>query len=315
MKNRQIAKLKAGDDLLNEPYLLQEVSRRETKDGRPYLLGSFRDSSGVMGGVFWGVPPDVEKWVRPGLAVLVTGRVNNYRNALQITATDLNPMVNPDMNLFLPAGQRPAAEMIQELRETIADLAEPWGSLVALILLDPEFLDDFAKAPAARVMHHAYTGGLLDHTLSMVAIGKQMIEMYPYVNKDLLISGILLHDMGKALEYKFETGFDFSEDGRLVGHIVRATIMVETRAREQGKIDEEDLRHLVHLIASHHGQLEWGSPVVPKTLEAVLLHQIDLLDSRVQGFLDHAQNDLGDGRWTGKASHMFRTELLRPSGL
>jgi 3'-5' exoribonuclease len=172
----------------------------------------------------------------------------------------------------------------------------------------------YVSAPAARMMHHAYIGGLLEHTLSMVKIGRLLARHYPYVNKDLLVSGILLHDMGKAIEYTTGPTFDFTEDGRLVGHISRAAIIIELTAKEMGNFPALQLQHLVHLVLSHHGIQEWGSPTVPKTLEAVLLHQIDLLDSRVQGFFDHLRNDSGGDVWTTKASPMFSTELRRPPG-
>ncbi len=312
MKSVYVAELSDGDDLLNEPFLLQDVVRRETKDGRPYLLSTFRDKTGQINGVFWDVPPDVDEWIRPGLVTLVTGRVNNYKNALQISATDLNPHLAADMSQFLPSSSRSTDSMMAELRSIINGLAEPWHSLVAKVLLDPDFSQAFANAPAARSLHHAYVSGLLEHTLSMAAIAQFLAGHYPYVNKDLLLAGVLLHDMGKALEYETSGSFDFTDDGRLVGHIVRAAIMVEQAADKLDNFPEHDLRQLIHLISSHHGVMEWGSPVVPKTLEAILLHQIDLLDSRIQGFFDHLRNDSTNGLWTSKPSYMFDTELRRP---
>ncbi|MCI0394106.1 MAG: 3'-5' exoribonuclease YhaM family protein [Chloroflexi bacterium] len=314
MKTVYTNDLADGDDLSNEPFLLQDVMQRETKDGRPYLLCTFRDRTGVINGIFWDVPDDVEGWVRPGVVTLVTGRVTNYRGALQINTTDLNPQMVSDMTQFLPASQRPREEMVAELRQVIAGLSEPWQRLAGRVLLERDFLNTFANAPAARVMHHAYVGGLLEHTLSMVSIAQFLARHYPYVNKDLLLAGVLLHDMGKALEYTTKESFDFTDDGRLVGHIIRGIAIVEKAAAELGNFPEEELRQLVHLIASHHGTLEWGSPVVPKTLEAVLLHQIDLLDSRIQGFFDHLRNDNSQERWSGRPSPMFNTELRRPPG-
>ena len=314
MKSVYITDLNDGDDLLNEPFLMLDVVRRETKDGRPYLLSTFRDRTGQINGVFWDVPSDIEGWVKAGTLTMVTGRVNNYKNALQITMTDLNPLDSADMALFLPSSARTLDDMIIEMRQIIDDLSQPWQSLVSKILLDPPFLQEFANAPAARTMHHAYIGGLLEHTLSMAALAKFLANQYPYVNKDLLMSGTLLHDMGKAFEYDTSSSFDFTDDGRLVGHIVRAVVMVEQAAAELDLLSEEELRQLVHLISSHHGTMEWGAPVVPKTLEAILLHQIDLLDSRVQGYFDHLRNDASGGLWTSKPSYMFNTELRRPAG-
>ena len=146
----------------------------------------------------------------------------------------------------------------------------------------------------------------------MATLADYLADHYPYVNRDLLITGTLLHDMGKVSEYSIEGEFAFTEDGRLVGHIIRAIAMVETAAAALNTLSPDQLRQLIHLIASHHGTLEWGSPVSPKTLEAILLHQIDLLDSRVQGFFDHLDNDNGEGDWTLKSSPMFKSELRRP---
>lgn len=314
VKRRYIQDLETREELENEPFLLQEVVRRTTRDGRPYLLCTYIDKTGQASGVFWDVPEHVDSWVRPGAAVLVTGKVTEYKNALQITTTDLNPWQKPDMAEFLTSSKRPRQEMIAELEQRIEMLSSPWQELVKAVLLRPDFFPRFANAPAARHMHHAYISGLLEHTLSMAGLALTLAEHYPYVNRDLLLAGTLLHDAGKALEYDISSGFQFSDDGRLVGHIVRAITMVESAAAEIEALTPEQLRHLVHLIASHHGTNEWGSPVVPKTLEAVLLHQLDLLDSRVQGFFDHFDRDNGDERWSTRSSHMFNTTLRRPAG-
>ncbi|MGH2537876.1 MAG: 3'-5' exoribonuclease YhaM family protein [Candidatus Promineifilaceae bacterium] len=311
MKSIYVAELSDGIELQNEPFLLEEVIRRETKDGRPYLLSTYRDRTGQIGGIFWDVPADVDGWVRPGLLALVTGRVANYRNALQINTTDLNPLADGDLSHFLPTSRRPAAEMIAELRATVAALDEPWRALAGRLLLEPRFLDAFARAPAARSLHHGYIGGLLEHSLSMARLAHFAADHYPYVNRDLLLAGALLHDMGKVSEYEAEGGFAFTEDGRLVGHIARGALWLERAAAELA-FPAADLQQLTHLILSHHGLHEYGSPVTPRTLEAILLHQIDLLDSRVQGYFDHLRADPAGGRWSARPSLMFGAELRRP---
>lgn len=315
MKSIYVSSLVTGDDLINEPLMIQDINRRKTKDGRPFLLGSLRDKTGQIAFIFWDVPDYVEQQAKAGQIMLVTGRIVSYKDAIQISVTDFNFTSNPDMADFLPTSERPRTEMVAELKEIISELAEPWQGLLTYLLLDDEFLTLYSNAPAARGMHHAFIGGVLEHTLSMVTIAKFLINHYPHVNKDLLISGTLLHDMGKAIEYSIEDGFGFSDDGRLVGHITRGIIMVEKAAQELGTFSDEQLRHLIHLIASHHGTLEWGSPVVPKTLEAILLHQIDLLDSRIQGYFDHIANNEGPGPWTTKSSFMFGTDLYFPKSM
>ena len=311
MKTKFISSLNVGDELINEPFLVQDVVPRFTKDGRPYLLYTLRDNSGQVGGVFWDVPDYIRSWIKPGVVSLVTGKVNSYKETVQIMATDLNLAINPDLADFLPASQRPREEMIAELYDCIHRLAEPWQQLVSHLLLKEDFLPQFVSAPAARGMHHAFIGGLLEHSLSMAKLGHQLATHYAYVNQDLLVAGALLHDMGKTAEYSIEGSFSVSMDGKLVGHIVRAIVMIE-KAAEETSFPSGLLRQLVHLVASHHGTQEWGSPVVPKTLEAVLLHQLDLLDSRVQGFLDHVREDKSDDDWTNKDSKMFGTVLQRP---
>lgn len=314
MKSFFVDNINVGDELENEPFLIQDAVLRETKDGRPYMLGTLRDKTGQLPFVFWDLPSYVESWARSGSAILITGRVVRYKEALQVTVTDMNQNHSPDLSTLLPASRRSQEKMITELREWIASLEEPWQRLVSYLLLNETFLRQFANAPAARNMHHAYIGGLLEHTLSMAKLANFLASHYPFVNRNLLMAGTLLHDMAKTIEYDISKSFSFSEDGRLVGHITRAVVLVEKAAVELGDIPEDDLRQLIHLIASHHGTQEWGSPVVPKTIEAVLLHQLDLLDSRVQGFFDHLANDAGNEAWTAKSSYMFGTELRRPDG-
>ncbi len=311
MKTHFIADLSAGTELLNEPFMLQEVAQRITKDGRPYLLCTLRDKSGQAGAVFWNVPTYVEEWARSGATALITGRAVNYKEALQINITDMNPAVDPDLTELLPSSLRSRQEMVAELQAIIGGLAQPWQKLVAHLLLDEAFLQLYSLAPAARSMHHGYIGGLLEHSLSMAAIAEKLAGHYPYVNRDLLLAGVLLHDMGKTMEYSVDGSFELTDDGRLVGHIVRAVVMIENGATAVD-FPETELRQLIHLVASHHGTQEWGSPVVPKSIEAVILHQIDLLDSRVQGFLDHVRNDTGGQTWTAQSSNMFQTPLQRP---
>ena len=312
-KTKFIGDLKAGMELQGEPFLLHDVVRRQSKDGRPFLLLTLRDRTGQVAGVFWDVPLTVDVWARPGLAVRVTGRVNLYKDAIQVSVNDMTRAAGLDLTVFLPASRRSLEAMRAELRAAVLGLAEPWRMLAAHLLLEGELAERFATAPAARGMHHAFIGGLLEHSLSMVAVARLLAGHYPHVDVDLLVCGALLHDMGKAYEYALEEGFAYSEDGRLVGHIVRGVVLIERAAAELG-FPADHLQRLIHLIISHHGTTEWGSPIVPKTLEAVLLHQIDLLDSRVGGFMDHVGHDGSGAAWTTKRSEMFGTELRRPDG-
>jgi 3'-5' exoribonuclease len=311
LKNHYIADFRAGDELLDEPLLLKDVVRRTTKDGRPYLLCTLADKTGQMGGTFWDVPASVDNWIKAGLVIFVTGKVIRYKESLQINVSDVYPNNEADLSEFMATGSRSPQEMVVELQALIEGLGEPYGRLTRAILLAEPFLGQYSTAPAAKNMHHAYVGGLLDHSLSMARLAQNLAAHYPNVNRDLLVAGALLHDMGKVHEYDFAGSFDFSDDGRLVGHIVRGAMMVEQTAAQLGDIPPRIVQELLHLILSHHGTQEWGAPVVPKTLEAILLHQLDLLDSRVQGYYDHVAGDNGEGQWTVKESPMHKTYLWK----
>jgi 3'-5' exoribonuclease len=305
-----VRQLQAGQELFDQPFLLIDVTQRETRDGRPFLLFNLGDKSGRISGVFWNVPDEVVQNCVTGTVVLVTGDVRLYNKRLQVTALDLQPYEPATMADYISSSRRDRDEMIAELRQIIEEMGEPLRSLATAILLEPAFLRRYAEAPAATIMHHAYVGGLLEHVLAMVSLCRLSAELYPMVNPDLLLAGVLLHDVGKVMAYETRETFPLTDDGRLVGHLARGVLMVDAAA---AKIDgfPADLRQqLIHLLLSHHGTADWGSPVPPRTLEAALLHQIDMLDSRAQGFIDHVLAEPGDVEWTAP-SPMFGYELKR----
>lgn len=310
MKTVFANQLEAGKELFDQPFLLLDVSQRKTRDGRPYILFTLGDKSGKVNGVYWNVPPDVVKDCQPGGVVLVTGDVRLYNKRPQVVALDLQSFEPDGMAEFVPSSERDRDEMIDELCQLISSLREPLQQLLTDVLLDSAFRRRFAEAPAAKMMHHAYIGGLLHHTLAMIPFCQLAAERYSVVDGDLLIAGALLHDVGKVFEYRTEAGFPVTDEMRLVGHVTRGAVMVETAAKKVEGFPDDLLQQLLHLILSHHGKMEWGSPVRPCTLEAVLLHQIDMLESRAQGFLDHLSSEGGEGPWTSP-SPMFGYELKR----
>ena len=178
MKSYFVNQINVGDDLENEPFLIQDSILRETKDGRPYLLGTMRDKTGQIPFVFWDLPDYVLTWSHTGSAVLVTGRAVRYKDALQITVTDMNQNQKANLADLLPSSRRDQDEMVAELKAMIDSLSEPWQGLVRHILLDEHFLHDYATAPAARNMHHAYIGGLMEHTLSMARLANHLAGHY-----------------------------------------------------------------------------------------------------------------------------------------
>lgn len=310
MKTVFVNQLKADMDLFDQPFLLQDISQRKTRDGRPFILFTLSDKSGRVSGVYWNVPDEVVENCKNGSVVLVTGSLRLYNKRLQVTTLDLQPYEPASMTEFISSSSRAQAEMVAELRQVIDRLEEPFRQLLTDILLEPEFLHRFSEVPAALMMHHAYVGGLIEHTLAMVPFCKLAAERYPMINLDLLITGALLHDLGKVMDYEPRATFPLTDEGRLVGHITRGVVMVEEAIARITDFPADLRQQLTHMLVSHHGKTEWGSPMPPRTLEAVLLHQIDLLDSRVQGFIDHVSAEPGDVKWSS-TSPMFGYELMR----
>lgn len=310
MKTRYVKQLEPDMELFDQPFLLADVNQRKTRDGRPFLLFNLSDRSGRVGGVYWNVPDDVVENCREGKVVLVTGDVRLYNKRLQIAAVDLQPWEPPGMADYIASSSRDQEDMIAELRRVIDDLREPLRQLVTSLLLEPSTLKLFADAPAATIMHHACVGGLLQHTLDMIPFCRLAAERYSTVDRDLLITGALLHDVGKAFGYEARENFPLTDEERLVGHVTRGVLLLEEAVAKISGFPPELRQQLAHLLISHHGSMEWGSPVPPRTLEAVLLHQIDMLDSRARGYLDHVQSEPGDSQWTSR-SPMFGYELMR----
>jgi 3'-5' exoribonuclease len=310
VKTVYVQELEPGMELFDQPFMMVEVNPRKTKDDRPFILFTLSDRTGQVGGVFWNVPAGVVRECVPGRVVLVTGDVRLYNKRVQVVALDLQPFEPESMAEFAPTAGRDQDEMIAELTEVIGQLGQPLEGLLTRLLLDPSFLRRYAESPAARTMHHAYVGGLLQHSLALVSLCRLAAEMYPPVDRDLLIAGALLHDIGKVLSYEAEVTYPLTNDERLVGHITLGTLLVEAAVQEMPDFPPRLRQELLHLMVSNHGAPEWGSPVPPRTLEAALLHHIDLLDSRARGFIDHIMGEPGEAEWTSH-SPMFGYELRR----
>ncbi len=238
--------------------------------------------------------------------------VENYEDRLQISVNENTGGVRKcapneyDVTDFLPALPE---ERIEELHEIIKKELkniqnEALKNLLASFFNDPEFVKMYLHSPSAISRHHNYIGGNLEHTVGVIRLCQNISEMYPSVNKDLLLSGALLHDVGKLKEYTYAAAIDISDEGNFIGHIVIGEQWIREKIQELRTNGEEfstELEHqLIHLILSHHGKYEWGSPKLPKLLEACILHQADLMDSQVKNYLQMIQDakKLTDEDWT-----------------
>jgi len=205
-----------------------------------------------------------------------------------------------DFSRFFPTSKRPAEEMLRELDAVVAGVGDPWIRRLLEVLFqeNPLLRAAFAQAPAAKSMHHVFLGGLLEHTLSVAGMADRACAHYPEMNRDLVLAGVLLHDVGKTAELTYQRSFGYSDAGNLIGHI---SMEAEWISRAVALIPDfpEELRLLIlHIVLSHHGKQEFGSPVVPKTPEALLVHYLDDLDGKLEAMFKAIREDAGSGNWT-----------------
>ena len=204
---------------------------------------------------------------------------------------------------YFPSSRRDPGEMWDELRATVAGLSNPHlKALLEAMLDDPDIAWRYRRAPAAKQIHHAYLGGLIEHVLSLCALARAVGPHYPNIDLDLLLTGVVLHDIGKIYELNYERGFSYSSDGQLIGHISIGLRMVAEKLRGLPDFPPQLRTLLEHMILSHHGQLEFGSPKLPMFPEAVMLHYLDDLDSKIQSFAGNAASYLlvSIKDWAGK---------------
>lgn len=300
----QIRSLKEGHPFVGI-LLAQEALFKTSAKGSEYLELKLGDASGDLKAILWDVRAiegDMEA-VQADAFLWVKGVVSSYNGRLQLKLDKVRYAPDAevgDFSRFFPVSVRPVPEMLQEMDGIIAAVKDPWvrSLLTALFVGDPALREAFAKAPAAKSMHHAYLGGLLEHTLSILGLALRACEHYPDLNRDLVVAGVFLHDVGKTAELSYQRSFGYTDAGNLLGHI---SIEAEWINREVGKIPgfpEEVRLQILHIVLSHHGRLEYGSPVLPKTPEALLVHYLDDLDGKLEVMFRAIREENGSGAWS-----------------
>ena len=293
-------------------YLLSGRETRTTKAGKPFFKLRLSDRTGTVDCTVWETA-DVQAGVAVGDLVLVDARVSEYqgRPQLEASAVIAAPKGSCHPRDFLPSTYRDIEELKGFLQFHIGSVYDSdYGALLELIFGDDEFMNVFISAPAAKVYHHAYLGGLVEHTVAVAEMCDFVSQQYARVDRDLLLTAALLHDVGKTRELSFETVIDFTDGGRFLGHVIQGVTFVSEKARELPAFPETKLQQLLHCIVSHHGELEWGSPKRPKTIEALILHHVDNLDAKVKGFLEIVEGSR-DAPWTD-LRNLFRRPLHVP---
>ena len=299
--------------LVDEVYLVTRKDLRSTKAGKPYLRLRVSDRTGAADCMVWEDAERVSSCFQAGDFVTIRARVTEYEGKPQLDASRVVPAdpAGLDPRHFLPCTYRDVEEMKGFLQFQMDSVYDPhYAALLRLILEDPEFLERFCTAPAAKQYHHAYLGGLLEHTVAVAELCDHIAQQYARVDRDLLITAAILHDVGKVKELTYERSIDYSDAGRFLGHVILGVTLVTERAAQLPDFPETKLQQLLHAIVSHHGELEWGSPKRPKTLEALIIHHVDNLDAKVKGFLEIVEGSR-DAEWTD-VKNLFRRPLHVP---
>lgn len=283
-------------------FLVKEKTLNRTKTGSPYLSLRLTDRSGEVEGRVWEQAGDLAALFEKEDYIKVRGEVDEFQGNLQLRILKLRRCeegeVCPDD--FLPMSARETEVMFAELQAIAGGVRQPClKKLLTAIFTDGPLMKKFKMAPAAKSVHHVYLGGLLEHTLSVAGMIRLIAPRYPGLDPDLSLAGGILHDIGKVAELSFERTFDYTDPGRLLGHILLSVEIVEEKIRTIPSFPEGLALFLKHMILSHHGAYEFGSPKLPMTLEALLLHHLDDLDAKMNGFLGFIEKEKdAASRWT-----------------
>ncbi|MBU4208499.1 MAG: HD domain-containing protein [Proteobacteria bacterium] len=300
MKKQFINSIKTGD-AVDDIFVLAEKNLAQKKDGNNFLNISLSDKTGDIKGVVWDNVDQISEKISAGDFARVRGNVTEYRGSLQLVIKNIEACSADSIDPadFLPESRLNRNDMFERLLKLTATIETLYlKNLLEAFWNDDEFVSKFKRAPAAKKMHHAYIGGLIEHTLSMTLLADKIATHYKGIDRDLLIASAILHDIGKIREFDYKVKIDYSDEGRLLNHIVIGVQMIEEKLRNIKNFPDEQALLIKHMIVSHHGTREFGSPEPPKTIEAVLLNYIDEIDSKVNGIREFIAKEDPNETWT-----------------
>jgi len=314
MKSPYVNELEASQTV-TASFLVHSKEIRQKKTGEPYLSLSLGDRTGDLDAKMWDNVAEVMEAFDRDDFVKVKGLVQIYHNRPQLTVHKLRRMDESEVDFadYFPSSRRDQMEMWAEARGIVSGMGEPHlKSLLEAMFDDEDIAARYRRAPAAKQIHHAYLGGLIEHVLSLCSLARMVAGHYPELDLDLLLTGVLLHDIGKIYELNYERGFSYSNDGQLLGHITIAVCMISEKLRGLPDFPPR-LRSLVeHMILSHHGRLEFGSPKAPLFPEALMLHYLDDMDSKMACMRSLIEHDRQlDGCFTAYSNALERTVLKK----
>lgn len=279
-------------DVFHDVLLVREKQIRTNRNGGRYLQLELDDRSGSISGRHWNSTDAESASFNAGDFLLIDGKVQVFQGQFQLIIHSFRRLDPESVRLvdFLPSTDKDVDQLESQLREMLRQVKDPALQAIAhAYLMDDQFMLGFRRAPAGVRNHHAYLGGLLEHVVSMMQVAERISDLYPHLNHDMLRMGIFLHDSGKVRELSFDRVFGYSDEGQLVGHLVQGVEMLNEKISLASEIlgepiPAETVSELKHLILSHHGTYEFGSPKLPMTPEAIALHHLDNLDAKVHNF-------------------------------
>lgn len=296
----KISDLKEGMKIFNESFLINDVIKKTANNGTNFLSFTLQDNSGLINAIKWVVLPEELNLYKKNMVITIcSGKVVNYNNHLQLTIDDIEITNTKSIDLNKFAIESPISKEVL-VEEFLAFKNSIQNKNLKLIINEVfnRYYDDFVEFPAASKNHHEFHNGLLYHSVSMAKLAKEIAKLYNDVDNDLLISGCLVHDIGKVVELSGVLATSYTTEGILLGHISIGASIIKEIADEL-QIEGEEPVLLMHMLLSHHGKLEFGSPILPHTREALLLSMIDDLDAKMM-ILDKAYKNVDKGEFTDK---------------
>jgi len=304
-------------ETIDDIYMVKDPILRSTTRGDLYIAMFLCDKTGQLNGRMWQATEIVYKSLpKPGF-VHMKGRSELYQNNLQIIVNNISAIESEKVNIddFLARTKKNINQMFDDVTKIVSQIKNPsLKAIVNSVLEDEDLMEKFRNAPGGMKLHHSYIGGLLEHVHNMLRVAVALLPMYPNIQPDLVLAGIFLHDIGKTAELSYDMSFAYTNQGQLLGHIVQSTLIVnqkvETLKAKGIEIEQEVLDSLGHIIVSHHGQYEYGSPKLPAMSEAFMVCFIDDMDAKINMVESSIEEENGDENWTAW-KNALQTRLYR----
>jgi 3'-5' exoribonuclease len=290
------------NEIVTAQFLVLSKEIRQKRTGEPYLALHLADRSGEIEAKMWDNVEEVLEAFEQDDFLKIKGLINKYKQRFQLTIHKLRKLGETEIDFsdYLPKTTKDIDELWQTLTNLVAGIENPYlKALVQAFMADPEIASAYRNAPAAKTLHHAYIGGLLDHVVSLFRSCDLLCRNYPQVNRDLLLTGAFFHDIGKIHELTYNRSFTYSTKGQLLGHMIIELEMLQSKLEVLPGFPDELKTMVEHMIISHHGEYEFGSPKLPMFPVAVMLHYLDDLDSKMEAMRAQFERDATlESAWT-----------------